>query len=93
MIVGRVNAYREAVISLSVEGSGGRRREIDAVVDTGFNGYLTLPATLIQELGRKRPPNPTPAAGDGIARLRSRHAGDPVRPLRPCGGHRPERAQ
>ena len=51
MIVGRVNAYREAVISLSVEGSGGRRREIDAVVDTGFNGYLTLPATLIQELG------------------------------------------
>ena len=51
MIVGRVNAYREAVISLIVEGSGGRRREIDAVVDTGFNGYLTLPATLMQELG------------------------------------------
>jgi clan AA aspartic protease len=51
MIIGHINAYREAVISLSVEGSGGLRRDINAVVDTGFNGYLTLPAALIQELG------------------------------------------
>ena len=51
MIIGHINAYREAVISLSVEGAGGLRRDINAVVDTGFNGYLTLPAALIQELG------------------------------------------
>jgi predicted aspartyl protease len=51
MIGGHVNAYREAVISLSVEGSSSLRRDIDAVIDTGFNGYLTLPAALVQALG------------------------------------------
>ncbi len=50
MIGGHVNAYREAVISLSVEGSSSLRRDIDAVIDTGFNGYLTLPAALVQAL-------------------------------------------
>lgn len=51
MINGRVTVYREAVISLSVKGSEDQYREIDAVIDTGFNGFLTLPASLIQELG------------------------------------------
>ena len=41
MMIGHVNAYREAVISLSVEGSSSLRRDIDAVIDTGFDGYLT----------------------------------------------------
>ena len=51
MINGHVTVYREAVISLSVEGSEGQSKEINAVIDTGFNGFLTLPASLIQELG------------------------------------------
>ena len=51
MINGRVTVYREAIISLSVKGSEGQSKEIDAVIDTGFNGFLTLPASLIQELG------------------------------------------
>ena len=51
MITGQVTVYREAVISLTVQGSEGQSREIDAVIDTGFNGFLTLPASLIQELG------------------------------------------
>lgn len=51
MINGRVTVYREAVISLSVKGLEDQYREIDAVIDTGFNGFLTLPASLIQELG------------------------------------------
>ena len=50
MITGHVTAYREAVISLSVKGSGGRDREINAVIDTGFDGFLTLSASLIQDL-------------------------------------------
>lgn len=48
-IVGRVNASHEAIISLHVGGFGNRHR-IDAVVDTVFNGFLTLPARLVQEL-------------------------------------------
>ena len=43
MIVGIVNAEREAVISIEVRGSNGQRRTILAVIDTGFDGSLTLP--------------------------------------------------
>jgi clan AA aspartic protease len=51
VITGRVTAHREAVLPLYVGESGDRGRQIDAVVDTGFNGFLTLPASLIRELG------------------------------------------
>ena len=51
MITGHVTAYREAIISLKVRGPKNRECAIDAVVDTGFNGFLTLPASLTQELG------------------------------------------
>ncbi len=51
MIEGYVNANYEAVITLLLRGSAGQMREIDAVVDTGYNGYLTLPPMLISELG------------------------------------------
>jgi clan AA aspartic protease len=47
----------EAVIQLIVHGSRGRRRTVEAVVDTGFSGWLTLPPRLIKDLGlpwRKR---------------------------------------
>ena len=51
MIEGVVNANYEPVISLSVQGPAGQEREIEAVVDTGFNGFLTLPPSLVAELG------------------------------------------
>lgn len=50
MITGRVTASREAVISLKVRGPDGTEREIEAVVDTGFSGSLTLPSALIEIL-------------------------------------------
>ena len=51
MIEGVVNANYEPVISLSMQGPAGQEREIEAVVDTGFNGLLTLPPLLVSELG------------------------------------------
>ena len=51
MIEGVVNAAYEAVIRLSLRGPLGQVREIDAVIDTGFNGFLTLPPALVAELG------------------------------------------
>jgi len=50
MITGIVNEDFEAILRLSVHGAGGTPLEIDAVIDTGFNGYLTLPPDLIEKL-------------------------------------------
>ena len=48
---GRVTTdAREAVIALEVLGDDGDRAEIEAVIDTGFTGFLTLPAGLVRSL-------------------------------------------
>ena len=51
MIRGVVNAAYEAVITISLQGSESRTREIEAVVDTGYSGFLTLPSELVDQLG------------------------------------------
>jgi clan AA aspartic protease len=51
MITGQVTAFKEAVLSLRLQGDGGMERQISAVIDTGYNGGLTLPITMIEELG------------------------------------------
>ncbi len=51
MIEGVVNAAYEAVVTLPLRGPDGRSREVDAVVDTGYNGFLTLPSSVVAELG------------------------------------------
>lgn len=51
MITGVVNTHREAIIRLVVRGPKGQRQRINAVVDTGFDGWLSLPTALIASLG------------------------------------------
>ncbi len=51
MIRGRVDARRQARVSLEIRGNDGRIRSIEAVIDTGFSGYLTLPPAVIRRLG------------------------------------------
>ena len=50
MIEGAVNVGYEAVISLSVEGPTGQTRLVEAVIDTGYSGFLVLPPALATEL-------------------------------------------
>ena len=50
MITGTVNPDREATIRLSVRGPDEREQEIEAVIDTGFNGFVPLPPAIIMEL-------------------------------------------
>jgi len=51
MITGVVNAHREATIRLPLQAADGRDQEIEAILDTGFNGSLTLPPAVIAALG------------------------------------------
>ena len=51
MIAGRVNSNLEAIIRISVEDNRGNYHTFDCVVDTGFDGFIALPADTIQELG------------------------------------------
>ena len=51
MIEGRVSAVFEATVRLVLRGPSGLTREVEAVIDTGFNGFLTLPPVLVKELG------------------------------------------
>ena len=50
MIIGIVTADREAIIDLIVRGSTGLDEVVQAVIDTGFDGSLSLPPSLIARL-------------------------------------------
>ena len=50
MIRGKVDAQRQAWVQLEIKGGDGHFQSIDAVVDTGFDGHLTLSPELIQGL-------------------------------------------
>ncbi len=51
MITGIVNSALEATIAFSVQDVNGQTQTLDAVIDTGFNGFLTLPPTRVSSLG------------------------------------------
>lgn len=51
MITGYVNAKLEAVIPLHLRIPAEQAHELDAVIDTGFSAYLTLPPVLVAALG------------------------------------------
>ena len=54
MIAGVVNANLEPVIALRIRSIKGIEIDVDAVVDTGFSGFLTLPAPAVTSLGLSR---------------------------------------
>jgi len=45
-----VNLRREAILPLVVSNANGKKQVVEAVVDTGFNGFLTLPSIIITTL-------------------------------------------
>ena len=65
MMTGFVNTNREAVIRFSVCDRRGQAQEIQAVIDTGFNGYLTLPDTAIDVFGLSYHSRTIVTLGDG----------------------------
>jgi clan AA aspartic protease len=51
MMQGVVNLRREATFSLAIGNLDGQRQFINTVIDTGFDGFLSLPANTIASLG------------------------------------------
>jgi hypothetical protein len=51
VITGAVNARLEATIRLVVHDATGQPHDVEVVVDTAYNGFLTLPAALRTALG------------------------------------------
>lgn len=65
MIYGVVNLRREATLPLVVGKSTEQRQVIDAVIDTGFNGFLSLPSEIIVRIGLPWRTTNTATLGDG----------------------------
>ena len=51
MIESRINDRYEPIITITLTTPEGASMEVEAVIDTGFNGFLSLPAELVEELG------------------------------------------
>ena len=50
MMTGRVTALHETTLRLTVIGPDQRQQAVDAVLDPGFNGFLTLPSHVVRSL-------------------------------------------
>jgi clan AA aspartic protease len=65
MIQGVVNLRREATLPLVIGNSTGQREVIDTVIDTGFDGFLSLPSETIVRLGLSWTISNPATLGDG----------------------------
>jgi clan AA aspartic protease len=50
MIVGSVNIALEARVKITIRGGSDAETEIEAILDTGFTGFLTLPSATITQM-------------------------------------------
>ena len=69
---GTVNARLEAIVRLRIRGPGEAGTEVDAVIDTGYTGTLTLPTPVADALGLERGVGGQAVLADGTSR-RVRH--------------------
>ena len=65
MLTGYVTSDNEAVLPIEVLGSDGRILPVEAGIDTGYNGFLTLSGRMIEDLGLTYIGPARAALGDG----------------------------
>jgi predicted aspartyl protease len=69
MIHGVVNFRYELTLSLVVGNSNGKREFVNTVIDTGFDGFLSLPSEIIVRLGLPWRTSNVATLGDGSKTL------------------------
>ena len=74
MITGVVTT-NVALIAVHLVGTNGNTATLDAIVDTGFNGFLTLPLPEIARLGFSYEGNMEAVLGDGSETLMDMFSG------------------
>ena len=47
MIIGTVDARLNAIVRIAIIGRNSQRQTVEGVIDTGFDGYLTLPYRMV----------------------------------------------
>jgi clan AA aspartic protease len=67
VIYGTVNAWPEATVELAVRGPEGREERLEFLVDTGFDGDLTLHSAVVAELGLQKVGESSAILADGSA--------------------------
>ncbi len=67
MMTGRITADAEAALWLEIQNPGNDKQQIsvEAIIDTGFNGALTLPPERIEALGLPEAGEDQVQLGDG----------------------------
>ncbi len=51
MMTGMINDSKEAVLKVPIHGPDGQKFDAEAIIDTGYNGTLSLPPDVIVSLG------------------------------------------
>ena len=74
MIAGVVNQDLEATIRLILRTGDSRNVEAEAVIDTGFTGFLTLPSALVTDLNLAWLGRENAVLGDGTTHLFDVHS-------------------
>lgn len=73
MIAGEVTPSREAVIPIELLQPGGASVEAEAVIDTGFTEFLTVPPELVVSLGLPFQTSMSMEFGDGRVGIMAVH--------------------
>ena len=73
---GTVNRRHEAIVSVRVRVAGTAEMQLDAIIDTGFSGSLTLPPPLVASLELPRVSGGGGVLADGSVRQFEIHSGE-----------------
>ena len=75
MILGRVNANREAIIQIVVLNDRKNSLSIRGVIDTGYTGDIMLPKSIVEQLGLPAEGFQKGSLADGSSRMFEMYAG------------------
>jgi clan AA aspartic protease len=78
MILGSVNANREAIIQIAVLNDNKQIKAIKAVIDTGYTGDLMLPRAIVDDLGLILRGIQDAILGDGSIKIFEMYAGSVI---------------